>query len=66
MVVLGGCGVGGDGSGDTRQQVRWRGDGVAGGNGGGCAAKEAWAAVVRCKGRRGRWLEAGHACEGHR
>ena len=26
---------GGDGAGDTRQQVRGRGDGVAGGNGGG-------------------------------
>jgi len=32
---------GGDGAGDTRQEVRWRGDGVAGGNGGGCAAKGA-------------------------
>jgi hypothetical protein len=41
---------GGDGVGDTRQQVRW-GNGVAGGDGGGgCAAKGAWAAVVRCKG----------------
>jgi hypothetical protein len=38
---------GGDGAGDIRQQVRWRGDGVAGGNGSGCAAKGAWAAVVR-------------------
>jgi hypothetical protein len=26
------------------------GDGVAEGNGGGCAAKGAWVAVVRCKG----------------
>jgi hypothetical protein len=35
---------GGDGAGDTRQQVRWRGgDGVAGSNGGGgCAANGAW------------------------
>jgi hypothetical protein len=34
---------GGDGAGATRQQVRWRGGGVAGGNGGdGCAAKGAW------------------------
>jgi hypothetical protein len=41
---------GGDGAGDTRQQVQWRGDGVAGGNGGGCAAKGVWVAVVRCKG----------------
>jgi hypothetical protein len=32
--------------------VRW-GDGVASGNGGGCAAKGAWAAVVRCKGGHG-------------
>jgi hypothetical protein len=30
---------GDDGAGATRKQVRWRGDGVAGGNGGGCAAK---------------------------
>jgi hypothetical protein len=35
-----------DGACDTRQQVRW-GDGVAGGKDGGCAAKGAWAAVVR-------------------
>jgi hypothetical protein len=28
-------------------------DGVAGGNGGGCAAKGAWAAVVRWKGGMG-------------
>jgi hypothetical protein len=48
---------GSDGAGDTRQQVRWRGDGVAGGNGGGCVAKGAWAAIV-C-------MEATHACEGH-
>jgi hypothetical protein len=41
------------------------GNGVAGGNGGGCAAKGVWAAVVRCKGGRGWWLEAGHACGGH-
>jgi hypothetical protein len=33
---------GDDGASDTRQQVRWRGDGVAGGNGGGCAAKGKW------------------------
>jgi hypothetical protein len=32
------------------QVTRMMGDGVAGGNGGGCAAKGAWAAVVRCKG----------------
>jgi hypothetical protein len=46
---------GGDGAGDTRQQVRWRGDGVAGGNGGGCAVKGVWVAVVRCKGGVGWW-----------
>jgi hypothetical protein len=47
---------GGDGAGDMRQQVRWRGDGVAGGNGGGCAAKGIGAMVVRCKRGRGkRW-----------
>jgi hypothetical protein len=33
------------------------GVGVAGGNGGGCVAKGAWAAVVR--------MEATHACGGH-
>jgi hypothetical protein len=59
---------GGDGAGATWQQVRWRGDGVAGDNGGGCAAKGAWAAVVRCKG--GAWgggcaHGGGHACGGH-
>jgi hypothetical protein len=33
-----------------------RGDGVAGGDGGGgCAAKGVWAVVVRCKGAMGRW-----------
>jgi hypothetical protein len=60
------------------QQVRWRGrgPGVAGDDGGGgCAAKGAWVAVVRCKGGmgggsalqrgRGRWLEMGHACGEH-
>jgi hypothetical protein len=31
------------------------GDGVAGGNGGGCATKGAWAAVVRWKGGEGWW-----------
>jgi hypothetical protein len=46
---------GGDGAGDTRQQVRWRGDGVAGGHGGGCAGKGVWVAVVRCKGGVGWW-----------
>ena len=48
---------GGDGVGDTRQQAR-QGEGgpVAGDDGGsGCAAKVAWAAVVRCKGGVGRW-----------
>jgi hypothetical protein len=40
MVVLEGLWSGGDGAGVTRQQVRWRGNGVAGGNGGGCAAKK--------------------------
>jgi hypothetical protein len=51
---------GGDGVGDTRQQVRW-GDGVASGNGGGCAAKGAWAAVVRCKGGAwGGWRRGTH------
>ena len=60
---------GDDGAGDTRQQVRWRGDGVAGGNGGGCAAKGGWAAVVRCKGGMGGGASAhggGHACRGAR
>jgi hypothetical protein len=49
---------GGDGAGATRQRVR-QGEGgcVAGGNGGGCAPKGAWATVVR--------MEAGHACRGH-
>jgi hypothetical protein len=48
---------GGDGVGDTMQQVR-QGEGgpVAGDNGGGgCAAKGAWVAVVRCKRGVGRW-----------
>jgi hypothetical protein len=56
-VVLEGVWSGGDGAGAMRQQVRrrGRGDGVAGGNGGGCAAKGAWAAVVCCKGGVGRW-----------
>jgi hypothetical protein len=48
-VVLG-CGVA------VMEQVRWRGrgPGVAGDDGGGgCAAKGAWAAVVRCKGAWG-------------
>jgi hypothetical protein len=48
---------GGDGAGATRQRVRRRGKGgpgVAGDNGGGgCAAKGAWAVVVRCKRGRG-------------
>jgi hypothetical protein len=46
----------GDGAGDMRQQVR-QGEGgpVAGDDGGGCAAKGAWVAVVRCKGGVGRW-----------
>jgi hypothetical protein len=43
----------GDGAGDTRQQVQWSGDGVAGGNGGRCAAKGAWVAVERWKGGMG-------------
>ena len=47
---------GSDGADDTRQQVR-QGEGedsVADDDGGGgCAAKGAWAAVVRCKGGRG-------------
>jgi hypothetical protein len=50
----------GDGAGDTMQHVRQgegKGDGVAGDNGGGCAAKGAWAAVVR--------MEAGYTCMGH-
>jgi hypothetical protein len=62
---------GGDGVGATRQWVRQGegGSGVAGDDGGGgCAAKVAWAAVVRCKG--GAWgggsaHGGGHACEGH-
>jgi hypothetical protein len=45
-----------------------RGPGVAGDDGGGgCAAKVAWAAVVRCKGGVGAvvvHMEAGHACRG--
>jgi hypothetical protein len=55
---------GGDGAGDTRQQVRWRGDGVAGGNGGRCAAKGAWVAVVRCKGGRGAVVGGGARVRG--
>jgi hypothetical protein len=60
---------GGDGVGDTRQQVQHGEDGVASGNGSGCAAKGTWAAVVRCKG--GAWgggcvHGGGHACGGHR
>jgi hypothetical protein len=46
-----------DGVGDTRQQVRWREGGVAGGNGGWCAAKGKWGGG----GAHG----GGHACEGH-
>jgi hypothetical protein len=49
---------GGDGACDTRQQVRWRGDGVASGNGGGCAAKGVWGGG----GAHG----GGHACRGAR
>jgi hypothetical protein len=37
--------------------VRWRGDGVAGSNGGGCAAKGAWGG--------GSAHGGGHACRGH-
>jgi hypothetical protein len=58
---------GDDGAGDIGQQVRWRGDGVAGGNGGGCTAKGVWAAVVRCKGGVGGGGSvhgSGHACGG--
>jgi hypothetical protein len=43
------------------------GDGVSGGNGGGCATKRGWAAVVRCKGGVGAVvvrMEARHVCEG--
>jgi hypothetical protein len=43
------------------------GDGVSGGNGGGCTAKRGWAAVVRCKGGVGAVvvrMEAGHVCGG--
>jgi hypothetical protein len=45
---------GGDGVGATRQQVR-QGEGPVAGDdgGGGCAAKGAWAAIVRCKGGMG-------------
>jgi hypothetical protein len=47
---------GGDGVGDMRQRVRQGvGNGVVGDNGDGCAAKGAWAAIVRCKGGMGRW-----------
>jgi hypothetical protein len=52
-VVLG-CGVA-----VTEQMTRGSrcdgGNGVSGGNGGGCAAKGAWVAVVRCKEGVGRW-----------
>jgi hypothetical protein len=60
----------GDGVGATWQQVRQRGrgPGVAGDDGGdGCAAKVAWAAVVRCKGGVGGGASAHggeHACGG--
>jgi hypothetical protein len=53
-VVLG-VWSGGDGVGDTRQQVRW--GGVAGGNGGGCAARGC--------GGGGTAHGGGHACGGH-
>jgi hypothetical protein len=33
---------GGDGAGDTRQQVRWRGPIAGDDGGGGCAAKVVW------------------------
>jgi hypothetical protein len=43
-------------AGAMRQRVQEGvGNGVVGDNGGGCAAKGAWAAVVRCKGGVGRW-----------
>jgi hypothetical protein len=46
---------GGDGVGDTRQQVRW-GDGVAGGDGGVGVLQRGWTAVVvRCRGGCGWW-----------
>jgi hypothetical protein len=45
---------GGDGVGDTRQQVRW--GGVASGNGSGCAAKGTWGGGSAHGGR--------HACGG--
>jgi hypothetical protein len=60
MTVVLGVRSGGDGAGTTRQQGRQKegGPGVAGGDGGGgCAAKGAWAVLVR--------MEAGHACGGH-
>jgi hypothetical protein len=49
VVVLGGLWSGGDGVGDTRQQVRQRGRGlIAGDNGGGgCAAKGAGAVLQK-------------------
>jgi hypothetical protein len=47
---------GGDGACATRQRARlWRGPVTGDDGGGGCAAKGAWAAVVRCKGGVGRW-----------
>jgi hypothetical protein len=42
---------GGDGVGDMRQQVRWRGDDVASDNGGGCAAKGGRGGVLQ----KGAW-----------
>jgi hypothetical protein len=48
----------GDGAGDARQQVQRWGDGVAGGNGGGCAAKGVWGG--------GSAHGGGHACKGTR
>jgi hypothetical protein len=53
---------GGDGAGDTRQQVRWRGDGVAGGNGDGCAGKGAWGGDSAYGGgarMQGAWVSGG-------
>ena len=63
---------GSDRADDTRQQVRW-GDGVSGGNGGGCTAKRGvggssalqrgcGAAIVHCKGEGGGgWREGTRA-----
>jgi hypothetical protein len=52
----------------TRQQVRWRGGGVAGGNGGGCTTKRGMgggSALERGRGVVVVHMEVWHASGGH-